>query len=207
MLMEALFVWVMIFAACELATAPSVVSVYGGAGALILILCAWLVRSDLDLLAILIAATYGSVLVCLSLAQTHMDGFPGLAAQHPARAPLLASLGAGALFALTSGAVSANGPASALFVDLVGGQGDWLEQVIGAFHIFFYKACVLEAALLNIFLLLALVASLSIMGICGEAALGRQSAPANGASRVRLVRSFRRQVRRKNSSRPRAARR
>lgn len=183
-------------------------SLLGGAGVLVLTLSAWLVRLDLDLLAALLAATYGSVLVCLSLVQTHLEGYPGTASA-PGRvgAPLLSALGLAALLAGAHGGGASGGPAGALFVDLVAGQGDWLEQVIGAFHMFFYKVAAFEAVLLNLFLLLALIASLSLLNLIGEAGLGRTAPALRGASRVRLVRSFRRQVRRKNSSQVRASKR
>lgn len=185
-------------------------SLLGSAGVLVLAFSAWLVRLDLDLLATLLAATYGSVLVCLSLVQTHLEGFPGAAAA-PRRGggPALGGLGLGVL--LGSGAAgapgTAGGPEAALFVDLVGGQGDWLEQVIGAFHVFFYKIAALEAVLLNLFLLLALVASLALLGLLGEGGQGQGGPTMRGAARIRLIRSFRRAVRRKNSSQVRAAKR
>jgi drug/metabolite transporter superfamily protein YnfA len=77
MALEAALLWILALALCELAYAASVASLLGGAGVTVLTLSAWLVRLDLDLLATLLAATYGSVFVCLSLVQTHLEGFPG----------------------------------------------------------------------------------------------------------------------------------
>lgn len=136
-----------------------------------------------------------------------MEGYPGTPAQSGVRGGVLAALGAGMLIAGSSGALTTAGPAGALFVDLILGQGDWLEQVIGAFHVFFYKACAFEALLLNLFLLIALLASLAMLQMVGEGSFGRQSPSLLRSSRIRLVRSFRRQVRRKNASRVRASKR
>lgn len=188
--------------------AASVASLLGGAGVLVLTLCGWLVRLDLDLLATLLAATYGSVLVCLSLVQTYLEGFPGSpAAPGRQRGALLSLLGAAVVMVAAPAGGTAAPLDGALFVDLVAGQGDWLEQVIGAFHLFFYKVAALEAVMLNLFLLLALIASLSLLNLLGEASPSRGGAAVRGASRVRLIRSFRRAVRRKNSSTMRASKR
>lgn len=208
---EAVLLWVLALALCELSYAASVASLLGGAGVVVLTLSAWLVRLDLDLLATLLAATYGSVLVCLSLVQTHLEGFPG-SATAPGRGngPLLSALGVVVWIGAGSVAVRVeNGApvAIGLFVDLVGGQGDWMEQVISAFHVFFYKIAAFEAVLLNVFLLLALLASLSLLNLLGEASSGQGGAVMRGAARVRLIRSFRRAVRRKNSSQVRASKR
>lgn len=208
MSIEALLLWLVALAFCELTYAASVTSVIGSAGVLVLALCAWLVRLDLDLLATLLAATYGSVFVCLSLVQTYLDGFPGSpAAPARGRGPLLGA--AGLLAMALCGPEGDIGAAldGALFVDLIGGEGDWLEQVIAVFHLFFYKTAAFEALLLNLFLLLALVASLSLLNVLGEAAPGVGGGAVRGASRVRLLRAFRRAVRRKNSSQVRASKR
>ena len=138
-----------------------------------------------------------------------MEGFPGApAAPGRSRGAALSLLGAALL--LASGEGSGGTPWAldgALFVDLVGGQGDWLEQVIGAFHMFFYKVAAFEAVLLNLFLLLALIASLSILNLLGEAGQGQGGPVMRGASRVRLIRSFRRAVRRRNSGSIRVSKR
>ena len=208
MAVEAVVIWVLALALCEMAYAASIASLIGGAGVVVLGLCAWLVRLDLDLLATLLAATYGSVLVCLSLVQTHLEGFPGSSA-----APGRGGVGAAGALALALALGGGHGsPQSgsldgALFVDLVGSQGDWLEQVVGAFHVFFYKIAALEAILLNLFLLVALVASLALLGLLGEGAAGQGGPAVRGSSRVRLIRSFRRAVRRKTSSQVRTSRR
>lgn len=208
MTIEALIIWILALALCELAYAASVASLLGGAGVIILTLCAWLIRLDLDLLATLLAATYGSVLVCLSLVQTYLEGFPGTpAAPGRQRGALLSTMGLAAVLLSAPAGGGVGALDGALFVDLVAGQGDWLEQVISAFHLFFYKVAALEAVLLNLFLLLALVASLSLLNLLGEASPSRGGAAVRGASRVRLIRSFRRAVRRKNSSTVRASKR
>lgn len=193
---------------CELSYAASIASLLGGAGVIILTLCAWLVRLDLDLLATLLAATYGSVLVCLSLVQTHLEGFPGApAAPTRAGSGALGALALALLLGAWRGGASGNALDGALFTDLAGGQGDWLEQAIGAFHVFFYKVMAFEALLLNLLLLLALVTSLSLLGLLGEGGPTPSGAGVRGASRIRLIRAFRRAVRRKNSSQVRATKR
>jgi hypothetical protein len=116
-------------------------------------------------------------------------------------------LALGLVFGAGHGAGGGRGLDGALLVDLVGGQGDWLEQVIAAFHVFFYKVAALEAVLLNLFLLLALVTSLSLLGLLGEGSVGQGGPAVRGAARVRLIRSFRRAVRRKASSQVRASKR
>ena len=205
---ECILFWLLILAFCELALATSAASILGAGGVLILTGCAWLVRLDLDLLAFLLAATYSSVLVCLSLVQTNMEGYPGLASLPSPRnlffsGDLAVCLLAGGVFVGTQ-----KDPAFIYFFsDLYQGDGDWFEQVIGAFHLFFYRTASFEALLLNIFLLLALVASLAILTNAGALSGGSESAALRGVSRIRLVRSFRRQVRRKNASQIRSSKR
>lgn len=207
MSLEAAFFWLLILGFCELALASSAGSVMGAAGVLILTVCGWLVRLDLDLLAILLGATYSSVLVCLSLVQTNLEGYPGLAGI-PAAAnkfwlgDLSLLLVASCVYIATTGAHQFGH----LYVDLAQGEGDWFEQVIGVFHLFFYRTAAFEAVLLNLFLLLALVASLSLLQVVSLQSGSGQSAVVRSISRIRLVRSFRRQVRRKNASQVRAAR-
>jgi hypothetical protein len=169
--------------------------------------CAWLTRFDLDLLAFLLAATYSSVLVCLSLVQSNLEGYPGLSALPSSRPTLLVSDGL-VFLAFSTTLVNSEGDAAflGLFNDFGQGEGDWLEQVIGVFHLFFYRTATFEAVLLNLFLLLALVASLAVLTSLGSNFGGAAHAAVRGAYRVRLVRSFRRQIRRKNSSQVRSAR-
>lgn len=201
MAIEGVFTWVLVLALCEVALATSVSSVVGGAGVIVITLCGWLTRLDLDLLAILLGATYGSVLVCLSLVQSSLESYPGLAA-HPLRATktLSADLSVTLVFGGLALASEGVAPFSTALTDLPQGEGDWVELVIGVFHIFFYKVAAFEAFLLNIFLLLALVASLAIMGLISIGPGSNPSHVAQGLSRIRLLRSFRRQVRRKNTS-------
>ena len=208
MSVEALIMWVLILALCELTYAASVASLLGGGGVTILALCGWLIRMDLDLLATLLAATYGSVFVCLSLVQTYLEGFPGTpSAPGRQRGGALSVLGL-AMLLLSAPEIGRHWALDgSLFVDLVAGEGDWAEQVINAFHFFFYKVAAFEALLLNLFLLLALLASLSLLNLLGEASPSRGGAALRGSSRVRLIRSFRRAVRRKNSSQVRASKR
>lgn len=146
------------------------------------------------------------MLVCLTLVQASLEGYPGLAFAPSARTTFfLSDILALAVFAAVSYGSSGDVSFVNFFVDLYQGQGDWLEQVVGAFHVFFYKTAVLEAVLLNLFLLLALVASLSILSTLGSMQGSREDPLVRGISRIRVVRSFRRQVRRKNSSQIRSA--
>jgi hypothetical protein len=207
MTFDIVFFWLLILAFCELSLSVSVAALIGSAGVLILVVCGWLIRMDLDLLAFLLAATYSSVLVCLSLVQTNLEGYPGLSAA-PAQKnlfffsdlPLLLVWGGVAL------GTSGRGPLQG-FADFYQGEGDWFEQVIAVFHLFFYRTATFEALLLNLFLLLALVASLSILSFISSSSGAQQAASLRGVSRIRLVRSFRRQVRRKNASQIRFAKR
>jgi hypothetical protein len=202
MALEGIFIWLVILAFCEISVAASMGSIIGGAGVLILTLCGWLVRLDLDLLAILLGATYGSVLVCLSLMQTNLEAYPGLSARPDRLGRTLSTDITLAAVFMSSAFINSEGGEMlvASLLDVVQGDGDPLEQVIGVFHLFFYKVAALEALLLNIFLLLALLACLSITSLISLGQGSRTSPTLNGMSRVRLVRSFRRQVRRKNSS-------
>jgi hypothetical protein len=185
----------------------STASTLGSGGVLIIVSCGWLTRFDLDLLAFLLAATYSSVLVCLSLVQSNLEGYPGLASAPSSRATFLA----GDFFVILLFGSSLVGSREeplflALVADLYQGEGDWLEQVIGAFHLFFYKTAIFEAVLLNLFLLLALISSLAIATNLNTSSGGDEGQTLKGASRIRLVRSFRRQVRKKNSSQIRPSR-
>lgn len=207
MTFDIIFFWLLVLAFCELSLAISVAALIGSAGVLILVACGWLVRMDLDLLAFLLAATYSSVLVCLSLVQTNLEGYPGLGATPSQKnlffssdLPLLLVFGGIAL------GTSKQGPLQS-FVDFYQGEGDWFEQVIAVFHLFFYRTATFEALLLNLFLLIALIASLSILSFVGSNSGAQQAASLRGVSRIRLVRSFRRQVRRKNASQIRFAKR
>ena len=170
--------------------------------------CAWLTRFDLDLLAFLLAATYSSVLVCLSLVQTNLESYPGSASLPSTKATFFLSDG---LVLATFGAVAIGNKNDVsflnLFTDFSQGEGDWFEQVIGVFHLFFYRTAAFEAVLLNLFLLLALIASLSVATSLTSLPGGGESLALRGVSRIRLVRSFRRQARRKNSSQVRSAKR
>ena len=201
MSLDVVFFWMLVLAFCELSLSASTASTLGSGGVLILVSCAWLTRFDLDLLAFLIGATYSSVLVCLSLVQSNLEGYPGLAAAPSSKATFL--VGAFFVFFLF-GATLVGSKQNPLFLhvftDLYQGDGDWFEQVIGAFHLFFYKTAVFEAILLNLFLLLALICSLAIATNLSSSSGGDETQALKGASRIRLVRSFRRQVRRKNSS-------
>jgi len=180
----------------------------GAGGVLILTSCAWLVRLDLDLLAFLLAATYGSVLVCLTLIQTNLEGYPGVAALPAARPAFFIADGLVLLlFGATFVGTKAEVPFLGLFADFYQTEGDWFEQVIGVFHLFFYRTATFEALLLNLFLLIALIASLSILTSLNNAAGAAESSHLRGVSRIRVVRSFRRQVRRKNASQVRSAKR
>ncbi len=208
MSVDALFFWVLILAFCELGLAGSMASMLGTGAVLILTLCAWLVRLDLDLLAFLVAATYSSVLVCLTLVQSNLEGHPGLAGVPNAGARVhtadaFAALMFGATFVGTFHQTTLFGA----LADFYQGEGDWLEQVVGVFHLFFYRTATFEALLLNLFLLTALMGSLSLLSTLSAAAAGGQGLALRGAARVRLVRAFRRQVRRKNSSQIRASKR
>lgn len=93
-----------------------------------------------------------------------------------------------------------------LLADLPQGEGDWLEEVIGAFHLFFYRTATLEAIFLNLFLLLALVTSLGLLHFAASSEAAPQGPSWGGMSRIRTVRAFRRQVRRKNASQIRPSR-
>lgn len=199
--------WLLVLGFCELVLATSMGAVIGAAGVIILTICGWLARLDLDLLAIMLGATYSSVLVCLSLVQTNLEGYPGTA-HAPAPVHWLWSSDLGLLLIAVCAYVgtSHGGLPGHLYTDLAQGEGDWLEQVIGVFHLFFYRTATFEALLLNLFLLLALVASLSLLGFVGVQSGAGRAAALRGVSRVRLVRSFRRQVRRKNASQVRSAR-
>jgi hypothetical protein len=197
----------MVLAFCELSMSVSTASTLGSGGVLIIVSCGWLTRFDLDLLAFLLAATYSSVLVCLSLVQSNLEGYPGLAAAPSSRATFLA----GDFFVILLFGSSLVGSREAplflaLVADLYQGEGDWFEQVIGAFHLFFYKTAIFEAVLLNLFLLLALISSLAIATNLNTSSGGDEGQALKGASRIRLVRSFRRQVRKKNSSQIRPSR-
>lgn len=206
MSLDAVFFWLLILALCELSLSTSTASLLGSGGVLILASCAWLTRFDLDLLAFLLAATYSSVLVCLSLVQSNLEGYPGSAALPSSKTTFFIS---DALVFIVFGTVLLGSKADVAFVnffnDLPQGEGDWFEQVIGVFHLFFYRTAAFEAVLLNLFLLLALIASLAVITSLGSGAGGAESPSLRGVSRIRLVRSFRRQVRRKNSSQIRSA--
>jgi len=206
MSLDTVFFWLLVLSFCELSLAMSTTSMIGSGGVLILASCAWLTRFDLDLLAFLIAATYSSVLVCLSLVQSNLEGYPGSSSLPSARSTLFV----GDLFVLFLFGVTALGskedPAFLLILtDFPQGEGDWLEQVVGVFHLFFYKTAAFEALLLNLFLLLALIASLAVATTLSSLYGGGEGLALRGVSRIRLVRSFRRQVRRKNSSQIRSA--
>lgn len=208
MSLDMVFFWLLVLALFELSLSASTASMLGSGGVLILSLCAWLVRFDLDLLAFLLAATYSSVLVCLSLVQSNLEGYPGSAALPSSRATFFVSDSFVFLVFFTT-AVGSRGsaPFFSLFTDLSQGEGDWLEQVIGVFHLFFYQVATFEALLLNLFLLLALVASLAVLTSLNALSGSTEGLAIRGGSRIRLVRSFRRQVRRKNSSQIRSAKR
>ena len=206
MSLDVVFFWLLVLALCELSLSTSTASLLGSGGVLILASCAWLTRFDLDLLAFLLAATYSSVLVCLSLVQSNLEGYPGTAALPSSRGSFFVS---DALVVVAFGTVLVGSGGDVSFVnffnDLGQGEGDWLEQVVAAFHLFFYRTASFETVLLNLFLLLALIASLAIATSLGSGAGGLESPALRGVSRVRLVRAFRRQVRRKNSSQVRSA--
>lgn len=208
MSLDSIFFWLLILAFCELSLATSTAAMLGAGGVLILTGCAWLVRLDLDLLAFLLAATYSSVLVCLTLVQTNLEGYPGLAALPAAQTRFyLADVFVLMLFGATFLGTKAEASFVSFFSDFHQTDGDWFEQVIGVFHLFFYRTATFEALLLNLFLLITLIASLSILNSLNGAAGAAESATLRGVSRIRLVRAFRRQVRRKNSSQIRSAKR
>lgn len=206
--LDTLLFWLLILTFCELSLATSTAAMLGAGGVAILTSCAWLVRLDLDLLAFLLAATYSSVLVCLTLVQTNLEGYPGLASIPTARASFYVS---DALVLLLFGCTFVGTQSEltfiAFFADFYQSEGDWFEQVIGVFHLFFYRTATFEAILLNLFLLITLIASLSILHSLNASAGSTESLPLRGVSRIRLVRAFRRQVRRKNSSQIRSAKR
>jgi hypothetical protein len=206
MSLDVVFFWLLVLALCELSLSTSTASLLGSGGVLILASCAWLTRFDLDLLAFLLAATYSSVLVCLSLVQSNLEGYPGTAALPSSRGNFFVS---DALVVVAFGTVFVGSEGDVSFVsffnDLGQGEGDWFEQVVAAFHLFFYRTASFEAVLLNLFLLLALIASLAVATSLGSGAGGLEGPALGGVSRVRLVRAFRRQVRRKNSSQIRSA--
>lgn len=200
------FFWLLVLAFCELSLSSSTSSMLGSGGVLILASCAWLTRFDLDLLAFLLAATYSSVLVCLSLVQSNLEGYPGSAAAPSSRSTLfIGDLSILFLFGASLLGSRENPSFLNLFTDLWQGDGDWVEQVIGVFHLFFYRTAAFEAVLLNLFLLLALIASLAIATCLASPYAGSDSQALKGSSRIRLVRSFRRQVRRKNASQVRSS--
>ena len=208
MTLDAIFFWLLILAFCELSLAASTASLLGSGGVLILASCAWLTRFDLDLLAFLLAATYSSVLVCLSLVQSNLEGYPGVSALPSSKTTFFVSdVFVFVVFGTTLTGARGDVAFLNVFSDFGQGQGDWFEQVIGVFHLFFYRTATFEAVLLNLFLLLALVASLAVItGLCSGVG-GAEGGALRGVSRIRLVRSFRRQVRRKNSSQIRPAKR
>lgn len=84
MSVDSVLFWLLTLSFCELALAASMGAALGSGAVILLVVCGWLARLDLDLLALLLAASYSSVLVCLSLVQTSLDGYPG-AAHRPAR--------------------------------------------------------------------------------------------------------------------------
>lgn len=177
----------------------------GSGGVLILASCAWLTRFDLDLLAFLLAATYSSVLVCLSLVQSNLEGYPGSASLPSSKSGFFFSDVIGPIVLGTVAINTAGEPGfSNFFNDFAQAEADWFEQVIAVFHLFFYRTAAFEAVLLNLFLLLALIASLAIATSL-SVTKSFESPTLSGASRIRLVRSFRRQIRRKNSSQVRSA--
>lgn len=91
MVAEGVFFWLLVLAFCELALSASTASMLGSGAVLILGSCAWLTRFDLDLLAFLLGATYSSVLVCLSLVQSNLEGYPGSAALPSSRSTFFVS--------------------------------------------------------------------------------------------------------------------
>lgn len=140
--------------------------------------------------------------------QLNLEGYPGLSTTPNSR---VLFFGADAIVLLVLTGASLSGSADPMlantFTNLYQGDGDWLEQVIGAFHVFFYRTATFEAILLNLFLLLALIASLGLMGLLTTASGGLDHSALRQTSRIRLVRAFRRQIRRKNSSQIRSAKR
>ena len=192
--------------------------------ALVLLLSLQLVAAELDLLAYVVLATYSSVFLALALLLLHFGPFwggalgwqPGQPRARVARwAGVISIAGGLAVAAGGAGLGPSEGVVGAVVVwqDIVGEGRVSLRGAVSILHFFLYHLYVAETWGLNVLIGLGLVLALLILGV-RWAAWGRslEEARLGGVGvhqtreRVRVVTSFRRQVRRANTTRVRTKR-
>jgi hypothetical protein len=221
MTLESLCFWLLVWVGVELLQVSYVTLHLALTLSSILGVVCLLLGAELELLGLVILATYASVFIALALLALHFGPFwlraAGVGAPGSTRTLLLLGCLGGVGIVGTVGPVGGSQLSwvSVLWYDISTDLACRLGGYVGLTHWLFFRLFVIETLGLNLYLFVGLVVALALLafrfswldaaGWLQASLRGRRASQPIPGDRIRLAAKFRRQTRRTNSTRLRQA--